>query len=93
MLESCGGRRRLSGHVRLMQRPELVKTRRPAAAAAVELERQYSGERRKTMEATSNWSLMGRAIYKVRLISGREKRGGHGVIISPQKCLDFRDGL
>ena len=76
----------------MMQRPELVKTRRPAAAAA-ELERQYSGERRKTMEATSNWRLMGRAIYKVRLISGREKRGGHGVIISPQKRLDFRDGL
>ena len=43
------------------------------------------------MEATSNWSLMGRDIYKVRLISGREKRGGHGVIISPQKRLDFRD--
>ena len=59
----------------------------------MELERQYSGERRKTMEATSNWRLMGRAIYKVRLISGRGKRGGHGVIISPQKRLDFRDGL
>ena len=74
----------LSGHDRLMQRSELVKTGRPAvAAAAVEPERQYSGERRKTMEATSNWSLMGWAIYKVRLISGREKRGGHGVVISP----------
>ena len=82
VLESCGGRRHLSGHVRLMQRPELVRTRRPAAAAA-ELGRQHSGERRKKMEATSNWRLMGRAIYKVRLISGREKRGGHGVIISP----------
>ena len=58
----------------------------------MELERQHSSERRKTMEATSNWRLMGRAIYKVRLISGREKRGGHGVIISPQKRLDFRDG-
>ena len=57
------------------------------------LERQYSRERRKTMEATGEWRLMGRAIYKVRLISGREKRGGHGVIISPQKRLDFRDGL
>ena len=65
-----------------MQRPELVKTTRPAAAV-VELERQYSSERRKTMEATSNWSLMGRAIYKVRLISGREKRGDRGVVISP----------
>ena len=39
-----------------MQRPELVKTGRPAAAAAaVELERQYSGERRKT----SGWRLIG----------------------------------
>ena len=49
----------------------------------MELGRQHSGERRKKMEATSNWRLMGRAIYKVRLISGREKRGGHGAIISP----------
>ena len=92
MRSYCGGSSRFSGHVRLMQRPELVKTRRPAAAAA-ELGQQYSGERRKKMEATSDWSLMGRAIYKVRLISGREKQGGHGVIISPQKRLDFWDGL
>ena len=91
MRSYCGGSSRFSGHVRLMQRPELVKTRKPAAAA--ELGRQHSGERRKKMEATSDWRLMGRAIYKVRLISGREKRGGHGVIISPQKRLDFRDGL
>ena len=65
-----------------MQRPKLVKTRKSAAAAA-ELGRQHSGERRKKMEATSDWRLMGRAIYKVRLISGREKRGDHGVVISP----------
>ena len=55
MLESCGGRGRLSGHVRLMQRPELEKTGRPAAAAAMELERENSGERRKT----SGWRLIG----------------------------------
>ena len=71
-----------------MQRPELVKMRKPAAA---ELGRQHSGERRKKMEAKSDFWLMGRAIYKVKLISGREKRGGHGVIISPQRRLDFRD--
>ena len=73
-----------------MQRPELVKTRR-SAAAAMELGRLHNSERRKTMEATSNWRLMGRAIYKVKLISGHEKRGGHGVIISPQRCLNFQD--
>ena len=39
-------RRVFSGQVRLLQRPELVKTRR-SAAAAVELERQCSSERRK----------------------------------------------
>ena len=49
----------------------------------MELGRQRSGERRKKMEATSDWRLMGRAIYKERLISGREKRGGHDVVISP----------
>ena len=42
-----------------MQRPELVKTRRPAAAAAVELEREHSGERKKKVEATSDWRLIG----------------------------------
>ena len=66
-----------------MQRPEAGKTRRLAAAAAVELERQRSGDRRKKMEAMSDQRLVGWAIYKARLISGREKRGGHGVVISP----------
>ena len=41
-----------------MQRPELVKTRKPAAVAA-ELGWQHSGERRKKMEATSDWRLVG----------------------------------
>ena len=44
------------------------------------------------MEEIVNEGLWAGPIYKVRLISGREKRGGHGVIISPQKRLDFRDG-
>ena len=82
VLERCGGRRSLSGRVRLMQRPEAGKTRRPAAAAAVELERQRSGDRRKKTEATSDQRLVGRAIYKARLMSGRAKRGGHDVVIS-----------
>ena len=60
MRSYCGGSSRFSGHVRLMQRPKLVKTRRLAVVAA-ELERQYSGERRKKMEATSEGRLMGRA--------------------------------
>ena len=54
MRSYCGGSSRFSGHVRLMQRPELVKVRKPAAAATTELERQHSGERRKKMEATSD---------------------------------------
>ena len=58
----------------------------------MELGRQHSGERRKKMEATSDQRLVGRAIYRMRLISGREKRGGHGVVISPQKRLNFWDG-
>ena len=43
------------------------------------------------MEATSDWRLMGRAIYKVKLISGREIQGDHGVVISPSRRLDFRN--
>ena len=34
--------------------PEVAAAAVEGAAAAVELEQQYSGERRKTMEATSN---------------------------------------
>ena len=33
-----------------------------------------------------------RAIYKGELISGREKRGGPGAVISPERRLDFQDG-
>ena len=56
VLASLGGRRRFfSGHNRLMQRPELVRTRRPAAATATELERKSSGARRKT----GGWRLIG----------------------------------
>ena len=54
-MEKSGSRRRLSGHVGLMQQPELEKTGRPAAVAAMELERENSGERRKT----SDWRLIG----------------------------------
>ena len=39
---------RFSGQIRVMQRPELVTTRRPAAATATELEQRNSGARRKT---------------------------------------------
>ena len=48
-MQGCsGGSSRFSGQTRLMQRPELVKTRSAAAAAAAELERQRSSERKKT---------------------------------------------
>ena len=37
MQSCCGGSSLFSGQIRLMQRPELVKTRRSAAAVAVKL--------------------------------------------------------
>ena len=47
-MQGCsGGSSRFSGQTRLMQRLELVKTRSVTAAAA-ELERQRSSERKKT---------------------------------------------
>ena len=55
MQSYCRDPSRFSGQVRLMQRPELVKTGRPAAAAAMELEWGNSGERRKT----SGWRFNG----------------------------------
>ena len=46
-MQGCsGGSSRFSGQTRLMQRPELVKTRSTTAVAA-ELERQGSSERKK----------------------------------------------
>ena len=60
--------------------------------AAAELEQPKSSERKRTTEGGEWKRPEGRAIYKARLISGREKRGGHGAVISPSKRLDFQDG-
>ena len=53
--ESRGSPPVFSGRNRLMQRPESVRTRRPAVATATELERKNSGARRKT----GGWRLIG----------------------------------
>ena len=55
---------RFSGQIRVMQRPELVTTRRPAAAAAAELGQRSSGARKKTKEREVAESPSGRPIYK-----------------------------
>ena len=47
-------------------------------ARAAREQREEEDDRRGRMERPE-----GRAIYKARLISGREKRGGHGAVISP----------
>ena len=74
---------RFSGQIRVMQRPGLVTARRPTAAAAAELEQGSSGARKKTKKRGVAEGPSGRPIYKGELISGREKRGDHGVVISP----------
>ena len=89
----CEGSPRFYGRFRVMQRPRSTRTRSSAAAAAAaELEQHKSSERKRMTEGGGWKRLEGRAIYKARLISGREKRGGHGVIISPERRLDFRNG-
>ena len=50
MQSCCGGPSCFFGQVRLMQRPELLKTRESAAAAAAKLEQQRDSERKKTNE-------------------------------------------
>ena len=72
-----------------MQRPELVTTRRPAAAAAAELEQGSSGTRKKTKKREVAEGPSGRPIYKGELISGRENQGDHGVVISPRNASIF----
>ena len=72
-----------------MQRPELVTTRRPAVAAAAELEQGSSGARKKTKKRGVAEGPSGRTIYKGELISGREKRGDRGVVISPRNASIF----
>ena len=73
MLTSSGDASRFSGQDRSMQRPWLVQTGRAAAAAELGL---WGVERRKTMERESDEDLRAGPIYKGRLMSGREKRGG-----------------
>ena len=66
-----------------MQRPELVTMRRPAAATAAELEQHGIVRGRRRQKKESEKGPSDRPIYKGKLISGREKRGDHGVVISP----------
>ena len=56
-------------------------------ACAAQEQREEEDDRRGRMERPE-----GRAIYKASLISGREKRGGHGAVISPERRLDFWNG-
>ena len=55
---------RFSGQIRVMQRPELMTTRRPAAATAAELGQGSSGARKKTKEREVAGGPSGRPIYK-----------------------------
>ena len=55
---------RFSGQIRVMQRPELVTMRRPAAATAAELEQGSSGARKKTKKRGVAEGPSGRPIYK-----------------------------
>ena len=59
---------RVSGQIRVMQRPELMTTRRPAAATAAELGQGSSGARKKTKEREVAEGPSGRPIYKGELI-------------------------
>ena len=55
---------RFSGQIRVMQWPELVTMRRPAAAAAAELGQGSSSARKKTKEREVAEGPPGRPIYK-----------------------------
>ena len=63
-LESRGGRRVFSGQIRVMQRPELVTMRRPAAATAAELEQHGTVRGRRRQRKEREKSPSGRPIYK-----------------------------
>ena len=55
---------RFSGQIRVMQRPELVTTRRPAAATAAELEQHGTVRGRRRQRKESEKGPSGRPIYK-----------------------------
>ena len=73
----------LSGQITIMERPELGTARRPAAASAAELEQHGTMRGRRRQRKESEKGPSGQPIYKGEPISGREKRGDHGVVISP----------
>ena len=75
--------------LRVMQRPELVTTRRPAAATAAEVEQHGTVRGRRRQWKESEKGPTGRPIYKGKLISGRENQGDHGVVISPRNASIF----
>ena len=69
-----------------------MKTR-SAAAAAAELERQRTSERKKTTEG-GEWKRPRSCLFiRKRLISGREKRGDQNMVIQLPRHLDFREGI
>ena len=72
-----------------MQRPELVTTRRPAAATAADLEQHGTVRGRRRQRKESEKGPSGRPIYKGKIISGRENQGDHGVVISPRNASIF----
>ena len=55
---------RVSGQIRVMQRPESITTRGPAAATAAELGQGSSGARKRTKEREVAGGPSGRPIYK-----------------------------
>ena len=90
----CGGSPPFSGRFRLMQRPRSTKMRCSATATAAELEQHRSRERKKMTErGRMKKDLKAVRIYKGRLISGREKRGGQKLWVSSLSGrLDSLDG-
>ena len=74
-MQGCsGGSSRFSGQTRLMQRPELVKTR-SATAAAGELERQRSSERKKMTGRRRMGRPRSRLFTRKGKLRRHEKRG------------------
>ena len=71
----CGRVSRFSGPTRLMQRPELVKMRRYATAAAAELEQQRSSERKKMTGRRRMGRPRSHLFIRKGKLRRREKRG------------------
>ena len=83
VLESCGDRRRFIWSRQVDAAAGVGEDKKTRGGGGGGARAQHSGERKKMEVAKCLEACWAGLFIRVRLLSGREKRGGHGAVISP----------